>query len=80
MQLDKQKQKLNNKERIDNKRLLEKLQSDLHLFEKPIHIECFDNSNIQGTNAVAACVVFKNAKPSKKDYRHFNINKSNQSN
>jgi excinuclease ABC subunit C len=44
---------------------------DLHLRELPYHIECFDNSNIQGTNPVAACVVFKNAKPSKKDYRHF---------
>jgi len=73
MQLDKKKQKINNKERVDNKRLLEQLQNDLHLLEKPRHIECFDNSNIQGTNAVAACVVFKNAKPSKKEYRHFNI-------
>jgi len=73
IQLDKQKQKINNKERVDNKRLLEQLQNDLHLLEKPRHIECFDNSNIQGTNAVAACVVFKNAKPSKKEYRHFNI-------
>ena len=49
------------------------LQLSLHLSEPPAHIECFDNSNIQGTNPVAACVVFKNAKPSKKDYRHFNI-------
>ncbi len=54
-------------------RILERLQSDLRLKELPIHIECFDNSNIQGTNAVSACVVFKNAKPSKKDYRHFNV-------
>ena len=46
---------------------------DLRLGEEPRHIECFDNSNIQGTNPVAACVVFKNGKPSKKDYRHFNI-------
>ena len=46
---------------------------DLRLKEEPKHIECFDNSNIQGTNPFAACVVFKNAKPSKKDYRHFNI-------
>ena len=46
---------------------------DLHLNELPRHIECFDNSSISGTNAVASCVVFKNAKPSKKDYRHFNI-------
>lgn len=54
-------------------RKMETLQSDLHLSEMPIHIECFDNSNIQGTNPVAACVVFKNARPSKADYRHFNI-------
>jgi excinuclease ABC subunit C len=54
-------------------RILERLQADLRLKELPIHIECFDNSNIQGTNAVSACVVFKNAKPSKKDYRHFNV-------
>lgn len=73
MQLDKQKQKIKNTERVGNKRLLEQLQNDLHLPEKPIHIECFDNSNTQGTNPVAACVVFKNAKPSKKEYRHFNI-------
>lgn len=52
---------------------LEKLKSDLHMSEVPVHIECFDNSNIMGTNPVAACVVFKNAKPSKKEYRHFNI-------
>ena len=73
MQLDKKKQKIKNTERTGNKRFLEQLQNDLHLLEKPRHIECFDNSNTQGTNAVAACVVFKNAKPSKKEYRHFNI-------
>jgi excinuclease ABC subunit C len=49
------------------------MKTDLRLSEEPRHIECFDNSNIQGTNPVAACVVFKNGKPSKKDYRHFNI-------
>ncbi len=49
------------------------MKADLRLSEEPRHIECFDNSNIQGTNPVAACVVFKNGKPSKKDYRHFNI-------
>lgn len=54
-------------------RNLEKLKSDLHMAEIPVHIECFDNSNIMGKNPVAACVIFKNAKPSKKDYRHFNI-------
>ncbi len=54
-------------------RILRRIQSDFHLSELPVHIECFDNSNIQGTNPVASCVVFKDAKPSKKDYRHFNI-------
>ena len=54
-------------------RLLTTIQKDLHLPALPMHIECFDNSNIQGTNPVAACVVFKKAKPSKKDYRHFHI-------
>lgn len=54
-------------------RILKTVKNDLRLKETPWHIECFDNSNIQGTNPVAACVVFKKAKPSKKDYRHFNI-------
>ncbi len=54
-------------------RLLQKIKDDLNLVVFPEHIECFDNSNLQGTNPVAACVVFKNAKPSKRDYRHFNI-------
>jgi excinuclease ABC subunit C len=54
-------------------RIMAQMQSDLRLKVEPRHIECFDNSNIQGTNPVAACVVFKNGKPSKKDYRHFNI-------
>lgn len=54
-------------------RILEQIKKDFRLKELPVHIECFDNSNIQGTNPVSACVVFKNAKPSKKDYRHFNI-------
>jgi len=54
-------------------RNLEKLRNDLHMSEMPVHIECFDNSNIMGSNPVAACVVFRNARPSKKDYRHFNI-------
>ena len=58
--------------RLDNKRVLEQLQDDLRLSSKPRHIECFDNSNNRH-NPVAACVVFKNAKPSKKDYRLFNI-------
>lgn len=55
------------------RRILEGIKKDMRLNELPVHIECFDNSNIQGSNPVAACVVFKNAKPSKKDYRHFNI-------
>ena len=54
-------------------RLLERIKSDFHLSELPHHIECFDNSNIQGTNPVASCVVFRDGKPAKKDYRHFNI-------
>ncbi|HEX9601204.1 MAG TPA: excinuclease ABC subunit UvrC [Mariniflexile sp.] len=54
-------------------RIMAQMKADLRLHEEPRHIECFDNSNIQGTNPVAACVVFRNGKPSKKDYRHFNI-------
>lgn len=54
-------------------RIMAQMKSDLRLSETPTHIECFDNSNIQGTHPVAACVVFKNGKPSKKEYRHFNI-------
>ncbi len=53
--------------------ILEHVQIDLKLLELPVHIECFDNSNFQGTNAVSACVVFKNGKASKADYRHFNV-------
>ncbi len=52
---------------------LGKLRSDLHMADLPVHIECFDNSNIMGENPVAACVVFRNGKPSKKEYRHFNV-------
>ncbi len=65
-------QKIVDPERHVN-RILEQMKKDLRLTELPAHIECFDNSNIQGTHPVSACVVFKNAKPSKKDYRHFNI-------
>ncbi len=54
-------------------RTLERMKSDFRLSVLPRHVECFDNSNIQGTNPVASCVVFRNAKPSKRDYRHFNI-------
>lgn len=52
---------------------LETMRKDLHLPELPVHIECFDNSNIQGSNPVAACVVFRNGRPSKREYRHYNI-------
>ena len=55
------------------KRLMNQMKTDLRLPHEPVHIECFDNSNIQGTNPTAACVVFKNGKPYKKDYRHFKI-------
>ena len=55
------------------KRLMNQMKVDLRLNEEPNHIECFDNSNIQGTNPTAACVVFRSGKPSKKDYRHFKI-------
>ena len=54
-------------------RLMKEIQQELHLERPPLQIECFDNSNIQGSDAVAACVVFKKAKPSKKDYRKYNI-------
>lgn len=67
----KQMEKLNPTQRAT--RILKTLQNDLHLKEMPVYIECFDNSNIQGTNPVSACVVFKMAKPAKRDYRHFNI-------
>ena len=67
----KQAEKLNPEQR--NTRILKEVQDALHLPKLPIHIECFDNSNIQGSDAVAACVVFKMAKPSKKDYRKYII-------
>lgn len=64
-------EKLNPEQRT--MRVLTRIQQDFRLPELPRHIECFDNSNIQGTNPVASCVVFRNAKPAKKDYRHFKI-------
>lgn len=67
----KQAEKLNPEQR--SMRLMKEIQQELHLEKPPMHIECFDNSNIQGTDAVAACVVFKKAKPSKQDYRKYNI-------
>ena len=66
------KEKIVNTER-HTERILEQIKKDFRLKELPVHIECFDNSNIQGTNPVSACVVFKNGKPSKQDYRHFNV-------
>lgn len=71
--LDKQKQEKLVDPEAGTNRVLEQMKQDLHLSELPRHIECFDNSNTQGTDPVSACVVFKDAKPSKKDYRHFNI-------
>lgn len=71
------KEKLKQESLVDperhSKRILEQMKKDLHLQEEPRHIECFDNSNFQGAYPVAAMTVFKDAKPSKKDYRHFNI-------
>jgi excinuclease ABC subunit C len=61
------------KDNSANRRILEQLQKDLNLIRRPDHIECFDNSNIQGTNPVAAMVCFKDGKPAKKEYRHFKI-------
>ncbi|MEZ4807427.1 MAG: excinuclease ABC subunit UvrC [Flavobacteriales bacterium] len=71
--LDKQKQEKLVDPEAATERILEQLRSDLRLSELPRHIECFDNSNTQGTDPVSACVVFKDARPSKRDYRHFNI-------
>lgn len=74
MLLQKKKQRINNtNKQTPAERILRTLQNDLQMDELPLHIECFDNSNIQGTNPASACVVFKNARPSKKDYRHYNI-------
>ena len=61
------------KKQTPAERILRQLQQDLRMEAVPTHIECFDNSNIQGTNPVSSCVVFKNAKPSKQDYRHFKV-------
>ncbi len=71
--LEKLKQESNQTKLPPSVRILETLKNDLHMNKLPVHIECFDNSNIQGTHPVAACVVFKNGKPAKKNYRHFNI-------
>jgi excinuclease ABC subunit C len=71
------KEKTNQYEKLDpdlkKERLLSTIKKDLRLKDLPVHMECFDNSNLQGSFPVSACVVFKNAKPNKKEYRHFNI-------
>jgi excinuclease ABC subunit C len=59
--------------KTQTEQILELMKKDLQLDELPIHIECFDNSNLQGTNPVSSCVVFKNAKPAKRDYRHYHV-------
>ncbi len=71
--LDKRKQQEQVDPEAAQNRIMETLQKDLHLKDLPVHIECFDNSNIQGTHPASACVVFKKAKPAKADYRKFNI-------
>jgi excinuclease ABC subunit C len=71
--LEKDKQAAMKNPKVRTDRILNTLKNDLQLNELPVRIECFDNSNLQGTNPVAACVVFKDAKPFKKEYRHFNI-------
>jgi excinuclease ABC subunit C len=73
MQLEKKKRQALNLTKSNKSIVLQKIKQDLHLKEIPIHIECFDNSNFQGSNPTASCVVFKKGVPSKKDYRHYNI-------
>lgn len=69
--IEKQAEKLNPERGVE--KLMERMKSDFRLTVEPRHIECFDNSNIQGTNPVASCVVFRDGKPARRDYRHFNI-------
>ena len=71
--LEKEKQMVISKTQKNSERILETLKKDLRMNALPAHIECFDNSNLQGTNPVAACVVFRNTRPSKNEYRHFNV-------
>jgi excinuclease ABC subunit C len=71
--LEKEKQEVFKNPKVREEQLLNTIKKDLQLTEIPVHIECFDNSNLQGTNPVAACVVFKNGKPNSKEYRHYNI-------
>ncbi|MFN5910346.1 MAG: excinuclease ABC subunit UvrC [Bacteroidota bacterium] len=71
--LEKSKQEKIKDPEAHTNRILQKIREDFRLLELPVHMECFDNSNFHGTNAVSACVVFRDGKPSKKDYRHFNV-------
>lgn len=71
--IEKQKHQGISRAEKNKSRILETMQRDLQLKTLPVHIECFDNSNLQGTNPVSSCVVFRNARPAKKDYRHFNV-------
>ena len=71
--LEQKKKRMEHSPQVRTGKNLEKLKNDLHMPDLPVHIECFDNSNIMGSNPVAACVVLRNARPSKNDYRHFNI-------
>jgi excinuclease ABC subunit C len=71
--LEQKKKRMEHSPQVRTGKNLEKLKNDLHMPVLPVHIECFDNSNIMGTNPVAACVVFRNSRPSKNEYRHFNI-------
>ena len=72
-QIEKKKKAETSKPGTKSERILERMKKDLRLKHLPSHIECFDNSNLQGTHPVAACVVFKNARPSKQDYRHYHV-------
>jgi excinuclease ABC subunit C len=72
--LQKRKEEMNKAGKLTStERILRTLQADLHMKDVPLHFECFDNSNLQGSYPVSSCVVFKNAKPSKSDYRHYNV-------
>jgi excinuclease ABC subunit C len=71
--LERQKKATEKSKDSRTERNLEKIKKDLHMPSLPAHIECFDNSNIQGESAVAACVIFRNGRPSNREYRHFNI-------
>ncbi len=71
--LENQKRKYTRNPDERNHRLLEQLKNELNIHDQPAHIECFDNSNLQGSNPVAACVVFRNGKPARSEYRHFHV-------